>query len=237
MVAARPGMRIRHQKRRARDRDEMTLDLAIIGAGPAGMAAAALAAELGLDTLLDRRSGRSRRADLSRHRACPGGIAARRRLLWPGASWWRRFAPARRAIGRAQPCGTSTPMRPAAARCRWPPTARARRSRRGISCIATGAIERAVPIPGWTLPGVMTVGAAQILLKTADIVPEGRAVLAGQGPLLYLTALQLARAGAPPLAGSRDDAGHELSRRDGALCRRIVERPSRARQRPRFCGL
>jgi NADPH-dependent 2,4-dienoyl-CoA reductase/sulfur reductase-like enzyme len=46
----------------------------------------------------------------------------------------------------------------------------------------------------------MTVGAAQILLKTADTVPEGRAVLAGQGPLLYLAALQLARAGAPPVA-------------------------------------
>jgi NADPH-dependent 2,4-dienoyl-CoA reductase/sulfur reductase-like enzyme len=66
--------------------------------------------------------------------------------------------------------------------------------------LATGAIERPVPIPGWTLPGVMTVGAAQILLKTADLVPEGRAVLAGQGPLLYLTAMQLTRAGAPPLA-------------------------------------
>jgi NADPH-dependent 2,4-dienoyl-CoA reductase/sulfur reductase-like enzyme len=47
---------------------------------------------------------------------------------------------------------------------------------------------------------VMTVGAAQILLKTADLVPEGRAVLAGQGPLLALVALQLARAGAPPTA-------------------------------------
>ena len=46
----------------------------------------------------------------------------------------------------------------------------------------------------------MTAGAAQILLKTADLVPEGRAVLAGQGPLLYLAALQLARAGEPPLA-------------------------------------
>jgi len=48
------------------------------------------------------------------------------------------------------------------------------------------------------LPGVMTVGAAQILLKTAGLVPAGRAVLAGQGPLLYLFAAQLVRAGAPP---------------------------------------
>src|ERR1700730_16417412 len=66
--------------------------------------------------------------------------------------------------------------------------------------LATGAFERPVPIPGWTLPGVMAAGAAQILLKSADLVPEGRAVLAGQGALLYLVATQLARAGAPPIA-------------------------------------
>src|SRR5207237_2857274 len=66
--------------------------------------------------------------------------------------------------------------------------------------LATGAIERPVPIPGWTLPGVMTAGAAQILLKTADLLPEGRVVLAGQGPLLYLVAAQLVRAAAAPAA-------------------------------------
>ena len=55
-------------------------------------------------------------------------------------------------------------------------------------------------IPGWTLPGVMTAGAAQILLKSAGLVPEGRVVLAGQGPLLYLVAAQLVRAGAVPVA-------------------------------------
>src|ERR1700724_1428278 len=66
--------------------------------------------------------------------------------------------------------------------------------------LATGASERPVPIPGWTLPGVMAAGAAQILLKSGDLVPEGRAVLAGQGPLLYLLAAQLTRAGAPPVA-------------------------------------
>src|SRR5262249_55240434 len=66
--------------------------------------------------------------------------------------------------------------------------------------LATGAIERPVPIPGWTLPGVMTAGAAQILLKSSRLVPEGRVVLAGQGPLLYLVAAQLARAGTEPVA-------------------------------------
>jgi len=62
--------------------------------------------------------------------------------------------------------------------------------------LATGALERPFPIPGWTLPGVMTAGAAQILLKSSGLVPEGRIVLAGSGPLLYLVAAQLARVGA-----------------------------------------
>src|SRR4030095_12979490 len=39
--------------------------------------------------------------------------------------------------------------------------------------LATGAQERPVPFPGWTLPGVLTVGAAQILLKNAGQIPTG----------------------------------------------------------------
>src|SRR5262249_42188386 len=52
------------------------------------------------------------------------------------------------------------------------------------------------PIPGWTLPGVMTAGALQTLLKSSGLVPDGRLVLAGTGPLLWLLAAQLLRAGA-----------------------------------------
>jgi hypothetical protein len=62
--------------------------------------------------------------------------------------------------------------------------------------LATGAHERPFPSPGWTLPGVFMAGAIQILLKTSGIVPEGRTVLAGCGPLLWLLASQLLRAGA-----------------------------------------
>ena len=61
--------------------------------------------------------------------------------------------------------------------------------------VATGAQERPMPIPGWTLPGVLTAGAAQILLKSAGLAPSGRTVLAGSGPLLWLLAAQLLRAG------------------------------------------
>lgn len=65
--------------------------------------------------------------------------------------------------------------------------------------LATGAIERPVPIPGWQLPRVLTAGGAQILLKSGG--PALRdAVLIGAGPLLYLVASQLIRFGSPPKA-------------------------------------
>ncbi len=62
--------------------------------------------------------------------------------------------------------------------------------------IATGAYERPVPIPGWTLPGVMTAGAAQILMKADGAALKGRIVLAGSGPLLQLVTCQLLKSGA-----------------------------------------
>ena len=52
-----------------------------------------------------------------------------------------------------------------------------------------------MPVRGWTLPGVMSVGAAQIALKSAGLLPEGPVVLAGTGPLLYLYASQVLAAG------------------------------------------
>ena len=54
-----------------------------------------------------------------------------------------------------------------------------------------GAMERPVPIPGWTLPGVMGAAAADILFKSSDMVPEGPVALAGSGPLLLLVACHL----------------------------------------------
>lgn len=63
--------------------------------------------------------------------------------------------------------------------------------------LATGAMERPFPVPGWTLPGVMSAGAAQILLKSAGLAPSEPVVLAGCGPLLYLLGWQYLRAGVP----------------------------------------
>lgn len=61
--------------------------------------------------------------------------------------------------------------------------------------LAVGAQERPFSFPGWTLPGVMTVGAAQILLKSARQIPTGRVWIAGRGPLPLLYAKQLLAVG------------------------------------------
>ena len=61
--------------------------------------------------------------------------------------------------------------------------------------LANGAQERPVPFPGWTLPGVMTVGAAQILLKSGGMLPQGKVWIVGSGPLPLLYATQLLQLG------------------------------------------
>jgi len=61
--------------------------------------------------------------------------------------------------------------------------------------LATGALERPMPFPGWTLPGVMTAGGIQIALKSAGLTPDGEFVLTGSGPLLLLLARQVLDAG------------------------------------------
>ncbi len=65
----------------------------------------------------------------------------------------------------------------------------------GAIVIATGAYERPFPVPGWTLPGVMTAGGAQVLLKSQRVRPGTRALLAGTGPLQLLVANQMLDAG------------------------------------------
>jgi len=68
--------------------------------------------------------------------------------------------------------------------------------RPGAIVLATGAYDRPVPFPGWTLPGVMTAGAAQTLAKAYSVLPGRKVLLAGAGPFLLPVATQLAEAGA-----------------------------------------
>lgn len=66
--------------------------------------------------------------------------------------------------------------------------------------VATGAYDRGWPVPGWTLPGVMTTGAAQSLWRTARRLPGKRVLIAGNGPLNLQLAAELVAAGADVVA-------------------------------------
>ncbi|MEA9977170.1 MULTISPECIES: FAD/NAD(P)-binding oxidoreductase [unclassified Pseudomonas] len=66
--------------------------------------------------------------------------------------------------------------------------------------VATGATDRILPVPGWTLPGVYSLGAAQIALKYQGCAIGERVAFCGSGPLLYLVAYQYAKAGATVVA-------------------------------------
>lgn len=81
--------------------------------------------------------------------------------------------------------------------------------------VATGAHERPVLFPDWTLPGVITAGAAQVLVGWQGLLPGRRILMAGTGPLQVAVAAQLVLAGAH-LVGLLE------ANRFGALCRLAV---------------
>ncbi|CAH1653048.1 FAD/NAD(P)-dependent oxidoreductase [Chelatococcus asaccharovorans] len=173
-------------------------DAVVIGAGPAGMAAAATLAEGGARTLLvDEQAelgGQIYRA-IERNRADP----ALARILGPDYLKGGALADRLRA-SPAQLALSTLVWRIDDDLTVWTRTAGTVAAVRASAIIvATGAMERPAPTAGWTLPGVMTIGALQILLKSARLTPSGRLVLAGSGPLFYLFARQCVAAGVKDL--------------------------------------
>ncbi len=188
-------------------------DLIIIGAGPAGVSAAIEARTHGLSVLLldenaapggriwqaleSRGAGDADEAaaldTLRAFRGC-GADASWRAAVWAiepdGTVFWTQDEPALAS-------NADTPQSPTSLNEARSITVRQTTHTATAShvLLATGTTERPLPIPGWTLPGVMTVGAAQIALKTAGLVPAGDTWLAGQGPLLLRYAEQALRAG------------------------------------------
>ncbi len=171
-------------------------DAVVVGAGPAGMAAGALLRRHGASVVvLDEQPapGGQIYRGVERMAAHQALFAALGEEYRHGAAIIAEF----RASGcEYQPGSMVWQITAGAPHEVW--VSRAGRSeclRARSIVLATGAMERPVPVPGWTLPGVMGAGAVQVLLKSASLLPEGL-VLAGSGPLLHLLAVQCLDAGA-----------------------------------------
>jgi NADPH-dependent 2,4-dienoyl-CoA reductase/sulfur reductase-like enzyme len=173
-------------------------ELAVVGAGPAGLAAVAEACRHGVTTvLLDDnarpggqylRQGPATRSAASQHSLRPG----------PGAeAAWASdlFASASHRLVTYRP-GTVVWGAPEPRVLAFAGSGDGDRLRAELIIVATGAIDRAVAFPGWTLPGVITAGGAQNLMKSQGVLPGRRVVVAGTGPLLLVVADSLRRAGA-----------------------------------------
>jgi len=172
--------------------------VAIIGAGPAGMAAARTLAALDIPcTIMDEQAA----AGGQIYRSINNGGLQRADILGKeyqaGSQWIKGLAHTDItanfgvSVWQIDSDNTITYSQANSA------TTKAYQLSAEHILLATGAQERPFAFAGWTLPGVMSVGAAQIMLKAQGIVPEN-AVLAGNGPLLYLFASQLIKAGYPP---------------------------------------
>ena len=217
MTKVAPGMRIRAESRSETEPTEARAALAtapegalpvqddevlVVGAGPGGLAAAEAAAAAGAAvTVLD-------------ERPAPGGqyykqLAPSHSFVSP-AEMDRQYSGGRDLIERVRAAGVRV-LSGATVWCGFPDAddgveigvfrdGRAVRHRARQLIVATGAYERAWPVPGWTLPGVMTTGAAQTLMRAYRVSPGMRVLLAGNGPLNLQVASELSRSGVEVIA-------------------------------------
>jgi D-hydroxyproline dehydrogenase subunit alpha len=186
-----------HAPEPAAPAEEIDCDALVVGAGPAGLSAARSLALAGADVIVaDERLqpggqyfkplAASQSADLaSLDRQFRDGAVLRQSALLAGVkiltetTVWAAFSPNEVA---AIVAGHSTLFRP----------------KRLV--LATGAYEQSWPVPGWTLPGVMTVGGLQTLARSYRVAPGQRIVIAGNGPLCLQTAAELLDGGANVVA-------------------------------------
>lgn len=202
--------------------DRESYDLLVAGGGPAGLAAAAQAAAAGLSVgLLDERVTLGGQIF---KRMGPGFVVGDERALGPD---YRRGS---RLIAAVERSGARVHLRTSVLAIEGDAVvvaadgqpARTLTARRLL--LATGASDRPVTFPGWTLPGVLTAGGAQTLVKTQRVLPGRRLLFAGSGPLALAFPAQLHGYGADvalvlesgPPPGPRDVAAMALATRGNA---------------------
>ncbi|MGR8008145.1 FAD-dependent oxidoreductase [Streptomyces hypolithicus] len=179
-------------------------DLAVVGAGPAGLAGAVAAADLGLSVaVLD--AGAAPGGQYYRHPAPELGAARPEALHhdWAAFAGLAERLRAHGRTGRADHLAEHHVWTVGRTGEMWTlhaatgPDGQGRAVVRARALLlATGSFERQLPFPGWTLPGVVGAGGAQAMLKSGLVLPGQRIVVAGSGPLLLAVAASLAAAGA-----------------------------------------
>lgn len=210
--------------------EQLSSDVLVVGGGPSGLAAAAAAAEAGADVLLvDERGalgGQYYKQPATTFAVDPNRLddqyRAGRALVARVHAAGVRVLTSTRIWGAAD----AHELYATGADRRW-----VLRPRRVV--LATGAYERAVPFPGWTLPGVLTTGAGQSLLRSYQVRPGRRVLIAGNGPLNVQLAAELTRAGTTVVA-LVELADVTSLRHAGAVARMFSSSPSLVRDGVRY---
>lgn len=178
--------------------DERVYDVLIVGGGPAGMAAAATAADSGLDTVLI-----DERPTLGGQVYKQPGPGMR---VTDGHQMGKQYLAGRALIDEVEAGAATVTLRTSVVDLEpredgWVAMVQTDggpvvplRARRVI--VAAGAHDRPVAFPGWTLPGVISAGGLQTLAKTQSYIPGQRTVFAGSGPVALAFPAQLAGYGA-----------------------------------------